>query len=96
VVIAAELPAVGTEGLPDIESKLGSLDVYSAWRGVTVSLGAIVELIKVGATTLTTVIGNPASRLRARAQRTAASDATDPSTPTTSVDRIVSLSMRAS
>ena len=32
VVIAAELPAVGTEALPDIESKLASLDVYSAWR----------------------------------------------------------------
>jgi hypothetical protein len=32
VVIAAELPAVGTEALPDIESKLASLDVHSAWR----------------------------------------------------------------
>ena len=32
VVIAADLPAVGTEALPDIESKLASLDVYSAWR----------------------------------------------------------------
>jgi hypothetical protein len=32
VVIAADLRAVGTEALPDIESKLASLDVYSAWR----------------------------------------------------------------
>ena len=32
VVIAADVPAVGTEALPDIESKLASLDVYSAWR----------------------------------------------------------------
>jgi hypothetical protein len=32
VVIAAELPAVGSEALPEIESKLRSRDVYSAWR----------------------------------------------------------------
>jgi hypothetical protein len=32
VVIAAELPAVGTEALPNIENKLASLDVHSAWR----------------------------------------------------------------
>jgi hypothetical protein len=32
VVIAAEVPAVGSEALPDIESKLRGLDVYSAWR----------------------------------------------------------------
>ena len=32
VVIAAELPAVGIEALPEIESKLRSRDVYSAWR----------------------------------------------------------------
>jgi hypothetical protein len=32
VVIAADVPAVGTEALPDIESKLASLDVHSAWR----------------------------------------------------------------
>jgi PucR C-terminal helix-turn-helix domain/GGDEF-like domain/GAF domain len=32
VVIAAEVPAAGTEALPDIESKLRSLDVHSAWR----------------------------------------------------------------
>jgi PucR C-terminal helix-turn-helix domain/GGDEF-like domain len=32
VVIAAELHAVGYEALPEIESKLRSLDVYSAWR----------------------------------------------------------------
>ena len=32
VVIAAEVPAVGSEALPEIESKLRSLDVYSAWR----------------------------------------------------------------
>jgi DNA-binding PucR family transcriptional regulator len=32
VVIAAEVPAVGSEALPEIESKLRGLDVYSAWR----------------------------------------------------------------
>jgi len=32
VVIAAEVPALGGEALPEIESKLRSLDVYSAWR----------------------------------------------------------------
>ena len=32
VVIAAEVPATGREALPEIESKLRSLDVYSAWR----------------------------------------------------------------
>jgi PucR C-terminal helix-turn-helix domain/GAF domain/GGDEF-like domain len=32
VVIAAEVSAAGTEALPDIESKLRSLDVHSAWR----------------------------------------------------------------
>jgi hypothetical protein len=32
VVVAAEVPAVGIEALPDIESKLRSRDVYSAWR----------------------------------------------------------------
>ena len=32
VVIAAEVSAGGTEALPEIESKLRSLDVYSAWR----------------------------------------------------------------
>jgi hypothetical protein len=32
VVIAAEVPAVGREALPEIESKLRSRDVYSAWR----------------------------------------------------------------
>jgi PucR C-terminal helix-turn-helix domain/GAF domain/GGDEF-like domain len=32
VVIAAEAPAVGSEPLADVESKLRSLDVYSAWR----------------------------------------------------------------
>ena len=32
VVIAAEVPAVGSEALPEIESKLRSRDVYSAWR----------------------------------------------------------------
>jgi hypothetical protein len=31
-VIAAELPCVGYEALRDIESKLRSLDVFSAWR----------------------------------------------------------------
>jgi sugar diacid utilization regulator len=32
VVIAAEALTVGSEALPDIESKLRSLDVYSAWQ----------------------------------------------------------------
>jgi len=32
VVIAAEVPTAGNEALPNIESKLRSLDVYSAWR----------------------------------------------------------------
>jgi PucR C-terminal helix-turn-helix domain/GGDEF-like domain/GAF domain len=32
VVVAAEVPAVGEVALPEIESKLRSLDVYSAWR----------------------------------------------------------------
>jgi hypothetical protein len=32
VVMAAEVPAVGGEALPEIESKLRSRDVYSAWR----------------------------------------------------------------
>ena len=32
VVVAAHIPAGGNEPLPEIESKLRSLDVYSAWR----------------------------------------------------------------
>ena len=32
VVVAAEVPMVGAEALPGIESKLRSLDVFSAWR----------------------------------------------------------------
>jgi hypothetical protein len=32
VVIAVELPAGGAAGLPEMESKLRSLDVYSAWH----------------------------------------------------------------
>ena len=32
VVIAAEVVAVGTQALPEIESKLRSMDVFSAWR----------------------------------------------------------------
>jgi len=32
VVMAAEVPAIGREALPEIESKLRSRDVYSAWR----------------------------------------------------------------
>jgi DNA-binding PucR family transcriptional regulator len=32
VVIAAEVPAVGREALREIESKLRSIDVFSAWR----------------------------------------------------------------
>ena len=32
VVIAASVPTVGAEALPEVESKLHSLDVHSAWR----------------------------------------------------------------
>jgi chloramphenicol 3-O-phosphotransferase len=32
VVVAARVPAVGDEPLPEIESKLRSLDIFSAWR----------------------------------------------------------------
>ena len=32
VVIAAEIAEMGTEALPQVESKLRSMDVYSAWR----------------------------------------------------------------
>jgi sugar diacid utilization regulator len=32
VVIAAHIPTVGDEPLPEIESKLRSLDIFSAWR----------------------------------------------------------------
>jgi hypothetical protein len=32
VVIAAEVPFMGAEALPDVESKLRSMDVYSVWR----------------------------------------------------------------
>ena len=32
VVVAAEVAAIGTEALPEVESKLRSIDVYSAWR----------------------------------------------------------------
>jgi hypothetical protein len=32
VVIAAHVPSVGDEPLPEIESKLRSLDIFSAWR----------------------------------------------------------------
>jgi len=32
VVVAAQAPTVGDEPLPEIESKLRSLDIYSAWR----------------------------------------------------------------
>ncbi|HEX4587134.1 MAG TPA: helix-turn-helix domain-containing protein [Mycobacterium sp.] len=32
VVVAADVPTMGSAALPEIESKLRSLDVYSAWR----------------------------------------------------------------
>jgi len=32
VVIAAHIPSAGDEPLPEIESKLRSLDIFSAWR----------------------------------------------------------------
>ena len=32
MVIAAHIPSVGQESLPEIESKLRSLDIFSAWR----------------------------------------------------------------
>jgi PucR C-terminal helix-turn-helix domain/GGDEF-like domain len=34
VVVAAAVPAIGTVALPEIESKLRSLDVYSAWQAL--------------------------------------------------------------
>jgi hypothetical protein len=44
VVIAAEVPALGGEALPEIESKLRSIDVYSAWRVQPDWQGGIVHL----------------------------------------------------
>src|SRR4029077_11415696 len=32
VIIAAQIPTAGDEPLPEIESKLRSLDIFSAWR----------------------------------------------------------------
>jgi PucR C-terminal helix-turn-helix domain/GGDEF-like domain len=32
VVVAAEVPVIGAEALPEIEAKLRSIDVFSAWR----------------------------------------------------------------
>jgi hypothetical protein len=32
VVIAADVPVIGAEALPEVESKLRSIDVFSAWR----------------------------------------------------------------
>jgi hypothetical protein len=32
VVIAADVPCIGTEAVPEVESRLRCLDVYSAWR----------------------------------------------------------------
>ncbi len=34
VVVVAETPGVGEVALPEIESKLRGLDIYSAWRGL--------------------------------------------------------------
>jgi sugar diacid utilization regulator len=44
VVIAAQAPAVGDEPLPEIESKLRSLDIFSAWRRLPDSQVGIVHV----------------------------------------------------
>jgi sugar diacid utilization regulator len=44
VVIAAQAPAVGDEPLPEIESKLRSLDIFSAWRLLPDSQVGIVHV----------------------------------------------------
>jgi sugar diacid utilization regulator len=44
VVIAAQAPAVGEEPLPEIESKLRSLDIFSAWRLLPDSQVGIVHV----------------------------------------------------
>jgi hypothetical protein len=41
VVIAAEVPVIGTEALQDIESKLRSLDVFSAWLLPDIHVGIV-------------------------------------------------------
>jgi sugar diacid utilization regulator/uncharacterized protein YoaH (UPF0181 family) len=44
VVVAAQAPAVGDEPLPEIESKLRSLDIFSAWRLLPDSQVGIVHV----------------------------------------------------
>ena len=56
---------------------------------VMVWFGAIAELTSVGATTLIRFIGTEHIMASRAAQRTAASDPGDPSTPTTMLDRMV-------
>jgi hypothetical protein len=44
VVIAAHIPSAGDEPLPDIESKLRSPDIFSAWRRLPDSQVGIVHV----------------------------------------------------
>jgi hypothetical protein len=53
-----------------------------------VRFGAIAELTSVGATTFISLIGTTRIMASRAAQRTAASEAGDPSTPTTMFDRV--------
>lgn len=57
---------------------------------------AIAELTSVGATTFMSLIGSTRIMASRAAQRTAASDAGDPSTPTTTLDRMARLDMVSS
>ena len=41
VVIAAEIAEIGMEALPEVESKLRSLDVFSAWRMLDLQVGIV-------------------------------------------------------
>src|SRR5271163_584112 len=58
--------------------------------------GAIAELTSVGATTFISLIGTTRIVASRAAQRTAASDAGDPSTPTTMLDRAACLHIASS
>jgi hypothetical protein len=44
VVVAAQAPTMGDEPLPEIESKLRSLDIFSAWRRLPDALVGIVHV----------------------------------------------------
>jgi hypothetical protein len=58
--------------------------------------GAIAELASVGATTFISLIGAKRIMASRAAQRTAASDAGDPSTPTTMLDRMTGMNTASS